>query len=288
MPLNYDALMRTAIEPVRQTYTRKDSILYALGLGVGAADPLHPGELKYVYEHGLEALPMQAVTLAFDPIWFATPAFGITYSRILHAEQWLTVHRSLLPAGTVVSEIAVDEIYDKGAARGAILYMTRRLRDATDGELIATMRHAMFLRADGGFGGKRAGGESLRSVPVERPPDHRIELRGSPGQALIYRLSGDSNPLHIDPDVARKAGFQRPILHGLAAYGMVGRELIRNICGDDPSRLRRLDVRFTNPVFPGEKLLLEVWQAAPGDAAFRLIASDRDALVEDCGRFEYT
>lgn len=287
MPLNYDALTRTAIEPTRQTYTRKDSILYALGLGVGSARPLDPGELKYVFEKELVTLPTQAMVLGFDPIWFATPGLGITYSRILHAEQWLTVHRPLPPEGTVVSEVAVDEIYDKGADRGAVLHMTRRLREGSDGNLIATMVHVMYLRADGGFGGKNAGGARLRPVPDGRAADHRFELPVSLNQALIYRLSGDSNPLHVDPDAARRAGFDRPILHGLAAYGMVGRELIRRLCDDDPARMRRLDVRFTNPAFPGERLQLEVWSMGPGDAAFRLLAADRGMVVEDCGRFEY-
>jgi len=287
MPLNYDALTRTVIEPVRQAYTRKDSILYALGLGVGAADPLDPGELKFVYERDLVTLPTQATVLGFDPIWFARPAFGITYSRILHAEQSLAVHRPLPPEGTVESEVTVDEVYDKGADRGAILHMTRLLREAMSGELIATMGHTMFLRADGGFGGRSSGGSRLRTVPSDRAADRRFDVRVGLGQALIYRLSGDSNPLHIDPTIARKAGFERPILHGLAAYGMVGRELIRHLCDDDPTRMRRLDVRFTNPAYPGERLRIEVWDIAPGDVAFRLLAEDRGVIVEDCGRFEY-
>jgi hydroxyacyl-ACP dehydratase HTD2-like protein with hotdog domain len=287
MPLNYDALTRTIVAPVRQTYTRKDSILYALGLGVGAADPMDPGELKFVFERDLVALPTQVTVLGFDPIWFATPAFGITYSRILHAEQSLTVHRPLPPEGTVESEVRVDDVYDKGVDRGAILQMTRLLRDAASGELIATMGHAMFLRADGGFGGKSSGGARLRTVPADRPVDRCFNIQVGLNQALIYRLSGDSNPLHADPAMARKAGFGRPILHGLAAYGMVGRALIRHLCDDDPARMRRLDVRFTNPAYPGERLQIETWDVGPGDVAFRLVSADRGVVVEDCGRFEY-
>lgn len=287
MALNYDALKSTVIEPVRQTYTRKDSILYALGVGVGSANPWDPAELQYVYERGLVALPTQATVLGFDPIWFARPKFGITYSRVLHAGQSLTIHRPLPPEGTVVSHARVDEIYDKGTGRGALLYMTRELREAGSGVLLATMGHVLFLGADGGFGGRRTGGIPLRAVPDERAADQRFDLPVSLGQALIYRLSGDSNPLHIDPEVARASGFDRPILHGLAAYGMAGRELIRRLCDNESARMQRLDVRFSNPAYPGERLQLEVWNIAHGDAAFRLIATDRAAIVEDCGRFEY-
>jgi acyl dehydratase len=287
MPLNYDVLKNTSVTPVRQAYTRKDTMLYALGLGVGAADPLDEGELKFVYERNLVTLPTQATVLGFDPIWFATPQFGITYSRILHAEQSLTVHRPLPPEGTVESEVTVDEVYDKGADRGAILYMTRVLRDATRGELIATMGHTMFLRADGGFGGRSSGAPRLEPVPAGRDADHRFDVHTHLNQALIYRLSGDSNPLHSDPAVARKAGFDRPILHGLAAYGMVGRALIRHLCDNDPARMRRLDVRFTNPAFPGEKLYIEAWNVAPGTVEFRLVSAHRGVVVEDCGKFEH-
>jgi acyl dehydratase len=124
-------------------------------------------------------------------------------------------------------------------------------------------------------------------VPADRPPDLTASLPVSLGQALIYRLAGDYNPLHINPEIARIAGFDRPILHGLASYGMVGRALIKVLCGDDPAKLRRLDLRFTSPVFPGEPLQVEIWKIAPGDAAFRLVATQRKVVVEDFGRFEY-
>jgi acyl dehydratase len=144
-----------------------------------------------------------------------------------------------------------------------------------------------FLRADGGFGGKSEGQPKPRAVPGDRAPDRKASLQPSLNQALIYRLSGDYNPLHIDPEIAGVAGFDRPILHGLCSYGMVGRALIKELCGDDPSRLRRLDLRFTSPVFPGEPLHVDIWQQGRGDASFRVVASDRNVVVEDFGRFEY-
>ncbi|HKU17268.1 MAG TPA: MaoC/PaaZ C-terminal domain-containing protein [Steroidobacteraceae bacterium] len=287
MPLNYEKLMSMKLEPTRQTYARRDTMLYALGVGVGALDPCDPQELKYVYEKLLVALPTLAVTLAAGAMRLADPSFGINYRMLLHAEQSLLMHKPLPVEGTVVSEATIDEIYDKGAARGAIMYMTRRLYEASSGDLLVTMGNVAFLRADGGFGGKSEGAPKPRPIPADRGPDLQAKLPVTVNQALIYRLAGDYNPLHIDPEVARSAGFERPILHGLGAYGMVGRALIKTLCGDDPGRLRRLDVRFTNPVYPGEPLRVEIWQVGAGDAAFRLVAADRNLVVQDFGRIEY-
>jgi acyl dehydratase len=287
MPLNYHNLMSIEFEPARQTYTRRDTILYALGLGVGATDPVDAGELKYVYEKQLVALPMQAVVLAANAMKLSEPQFGINYRMLLHAEQSLTLHKPLPVEGTVISESGIDEVYDKGAAKGAMLCMTRKLYDAASRDLLVTMGTVLFLRGDGGFGGRSDGPPKPRAVPADRPPDLTASLTGSLNQALIYRLSGDYNPLHIDPEVASSAGFDRPILHGLCAYGMVGRALIKVLCGDDPARLRRLDLRFTSPVYPGEPLRLEIWRLGAGDASFRLVASERGVIVEDFGRFEY-
>lgn len=287
MPLNYEKLMSTKFERTTHQYTKKDTILYALGLGVGSVDPTDWNELKYVYEKGLVALPTLAVTLAAGAMRLADPEFGVNYRLLLHAEQSLLMHKPLPVEGTVYSDTTIDEIYDKGAAKGAIMYMTRKLYDASNDELLVTMGAVSFLRGDGGFGGKSDGQPKPRPVPSERAPDVRLTLPPTLSQALIYRLAGDYNPLHIDPEVARGAGFDRPILHGLCAYGMAGRALIKGLCGDDPTKLRRLDVRFTSPVFPGEPLRADVWKLGAGDAAFRLMASERNAVVVDFGRFEY-
>lgn len=287
MPLDYDRLMRLPIEPVTETYTKRDTILYALGLGVGAADPFDRTELKYVYEKDLVVLPMQAVVLGASAMRLSDPKFGVNYTMLLHGEQSLQVHKTLSPAGTIVSEGRIDEIYDKGAAKGAVLYFTRKLFDKATGDLLVTLGSVVFLRGDGGFGGKSDGAPKLRAVPADRPADLQVPIHTSLNQALIYRLSGDFNPLHIDPEVAGQAGFDRPILHGLAAYGMVGRALIKALCNDEPQRMRRLDVRFTSPVFPGEPLHVEVWNVGAGDAAFKLVATRRGTVVEDFGRFQY-
>jgi acyl dehydratase len=288
MGLDYEKLMRTQFEPTRQTYTRKDTMLYALGLGVAAQDPVDLNELKYVYERDLVALPTLAVTLAAGAMRLADPSFGINYRMLLHAEQKLALHKPLPVEGTVVSHTKLDEIYDKGATKGAIMYMTRTLHDEASGDLLVTMGTVSFLRADGGFGGKSEGAPKPRAVPADRAPDVKTSLPVFLNQALIYRLAGDYNPLHSDPEIARSAGFERPILHGLCAYGMVGRALVKVLAQDDPQRLKRLDLRFTSPVYPGEPLELEIWRMAPGDVAFRLVATHRRVVVEDFGRFEYT
>jgi acyl dehydratase len=287
MAIDYATLKGMKFEPLRHTYTRRDTMLYALGLGVGANNPVDAGELKYVYEKSLVALPMQAVTLAAGAMLLAQPELGINYQMLLHAEQSLLVHKTLPVEGSVTSEISIDEIYDKGANKGAILYMTRKLIDSESGDLLVTLGTVAFLRGDGGFGGKSEGAPKPRPVPADRPADVRVSLPAMLNQALIYRLSGDYNPLHIDPEVAAVAKFDRPILHGLCHYGMAGRALIKALCGDDPSHLRRLDARFTNPVFPGEPLHMEIWNIGAGDASFRVVATDRKAIVQDFGRCEY-
>lgn len=287
MPIEYAKLKSMRFDPVRHTYTRRDTMLYALGLGVAASHPTDSSELKYVYEKPLVALPTQAVTLAAIPMLLAKPEFGINYTMLLHAAQTLQVHKPLPTEATVIGETGIEEIYDKGASKGAILYMTRKLFEASSGDLLSTLGIVSFLRGDGGFGGKSEGAPQPRPVPAERAPDHSLALRSLPNQALLYRLSGDYNPLHSDPQVAAAAGFQRPILHGLCHYGMAGRALVKVLCGDDPARLQRLDARFTSPVYPGEPLRVEIWNIAVGDASFRVVASERHVIVQDFGRCEY-
>src|SRR5689334_5527527 len=176
MAIDYDKLKNMKIEPVRHTYTRRDTMLYALGLGVGASNPIDAGDLKYVYEKSLVALPMQAVTLAAGAMLLAQPEFGINYRMLLHAEQSLLLHKPLPVEGTVMSEISIDEIYDKGAEKGAILYMTRKLFDTASGDLLVTLGIVSFLRGDGGFGGKSEGAPKPRAVPADRPADMTMEL----------------------------------------------------------------------------------------------------------------
>lgn len=277
-----ERLLNWPLPPVVHTYTERDSALYALGLGLVRTNPAPAAALRHVYEAGeggLVALPTMASVLATGPFWMQDPATGIDWQRVLHAEQRLQIHRPLPAAATVVGEHRVDAIFDKGADKGALMLLSRRLYDQRSGELLATVGSTAFLRGNGGFSGMGGGGEAApapQPVPTDRPPDHEVAHEIRPEQALLYRLSGDLNPLHADPAVARAAGFTQPILHGLCSYGIAGLALTSTVCGHDATRLKRLDLRFANPVFPGETLLTEIWLTGPGRAALRVRVPARD------------
>jgi len=265
MPLDYARLMALPPMEAHREFTWKDTILYALGVGAGSEAPTDPGELQFVYEEGLKALPTMAVILAAPGLWQADPQYGITWRQMLHADQSLVVHRPLPVQGRVRGVSSIDGIYDKGAAKGALMYETRRIYCEVSGELLATSRQGIFLRADGGFGGNSEGAPAAHATP-ERAPDLTLEAGTRPDQALLYRLSGDYNPLHISPKMAALAGFKAPILHGLATYGVAGRLFVKHLCGNEPARLKRLDLRFSSPVYPGETLTFDIWREAAGVA----------------------
>ena len=227
-----------------------------------------------------------AVVLGTGPAWMTDPQWGIDYTRVVHGEQMLTVHRPLPPSGAIVATESIEEIYDKGAGKGAVMYLRRRLHD-TQGELLIELRSAGFMRGNGGFGGKASGAPTPQAVPVERKPDAAIEMSIAPDQASLYRLCGDLNPLHIDPGVAQAAGFDRPILHGLCTYGIAGRALIALFCAHDAQRVKRLDVRFSKPVYPGETLRTEAWRLDGHSVAFRCTVPARGVTVIDNGRFDF-
>ena len=236
---------------ILHTYTRRDTMLYALGIGA-AQDPDCLADLRYVYEEDLQALPTMAVVLAYPGFWQREPEYGIDWMKLLQAEQSVEINEPLPVEGTVRGELNIDSIIDKGADKGALLYSTRRIFDQASGRLLASVRQVSLLRGDGGRGGSEGVPPRPHAVP-DGEPAMRCSMTTRPEQALIYRLSGDYNPLHADPSVAREAGLLRPILHGLCSFGIAGRGLVRLLCGDQPARLRRIDCRFTAPVLPGER-----------------------------------
>ena len=286
MPLDYEKLMQTSFQSVRQSYGERDTILYALGVGAGQDPSSDPSELRFVFEQGLQALPTMAVVLGYSGFWQKEPQYGLTWQKILHAEQSVQWHRPVPPAATVRGEMEIEAIYDKGAEKGALLYSRRRIFDEQTGVHLATVRQGSFLRADGGFGGTGADAPRPAQIP-DRTPDAVITLKTRPEQATLYRLSGDYNPLHIDPAVAKAGGFDRPILHGLCTFGFAGRALLKALCDDEPAWLRRLDARFSSPVFPGETLRTEIWLSGAGSAHYRTIAEERSRTVIDNGYAEY-
>lgn len=279
MALNYDRLLEADIPEKRQVYGERDTILYALGVGLGR-DPLDERELAFVYERDLKALPTYASTLAW--MRFAEVDLGYTYTKLVHGEQRMVIHQPIPPSGEVVSRLRVKDVVDRGADKGAIIYFERTLHAEATGELISTMILTLFARADGGFGGPER--PILPSHPVpERKPDSVCELTTSPRAALIYRLNGDMNPLHVDPAAARAAGFERPILHGLATYGVIGHAVLKSLCDYDAERLVELDGRFSSPVYPGDTVITELW--VDGDTvSLRAKSKESGATVFNNGR----
>lgn len=272
-----DLIRAYRAEPVTQNYGVKDAILYALGVGAGNDDQ----DLEYVYEKLLKPLPTFAVVLAREAFWLNEPRFGIDVSKLLHGEQSLEIHAPLPASGVVRGQLEVEALHDKGEGRGALLVMKRSISDAESGAPLATVRITSFLRANGGFGGNSDGAAVPHRLP-ERAPDLSVALPTSPDQALIYRLSGDYNPIHIDREVAAKAGFPGPILHGLCTYGIACRAVLRGVCGDDPTSLRRFDARFSSPVYPGDEIVTDIWR--DGDvASFRSRVPARDVIVLNNG-----
>lgn len=286
VPLNYDKVKNWPFQDITQQYSHRDTILYALGIGAANVDSLPAEDLKYVYERDLVALPTMAVTIASTGLWVKHPDTGITVTKLLHGEQFLTIHKPFAAQGTLIGRDQVGEVYDKGADKGAIILVSRHLREKETGEPVATVGQSIFLRADGGFGGKAEGQPKPHALP-DRAPDASIDFITRPEQAAIYRLSGDVNPLHIDPKIATAAGFGKPILHGLCCYGFAGRAVVKLLCGNDPARLKKLNVRFASPVYPGETLRTEIWNEGSGRAAFRVRVVERDQVVINNGYAEF-
>lgn len=216
----------------------------------------------------------------------ADPRTGIDWKKLLHGEQRLRLHKPLAAEGEVVSQMTVEGLYDRGKDKGAVLLLKRELREAATNELLATAGMTAMLMGDGGFGGSAEGLPKAHRVP-ERVPDVSVRMPTRADQALIYRLSGDYNPLHIDPEVALHAGFERPILHGLCSYAIAGRAILREFCKNEPARLKQLDVRFSSPVYPGETLTVDIWHEGGGQAAFRGRIAERGitALNNGLARF---
>jgi len=283
MPIDYEKLLNWQIPPVETTYTKRDTMLYALGVGLGA-DPLDIQQLKFVYEEGLQALPSMAITLGYPGPWFGHPDTGITKSHTVHGEQIFVIHKPLPVEGTVVGSNKVLSVIDKGEGRGAVMYSECTVRNKTDGELLATWTSSLFCRADGGFGGPAGPGMPLHPIP-DTAPDAVCDLPTLPQAALIYRLSGDYNPLHADPAYAAKAGFKAPILHGRCTFGVACHALIKTLCGYDPARLQNMQGRFSSPVYPGEIIRTEIWRAG-NVVSFRATVPSRGVTVINNGRAE--
>jgi acyl dehydratase len=278
--MNRDRLLSRVFPEIRAPYNRRDTMLYALGVGA-AQDPLDARDLRFVFEKNLQALPSMSCVLAHPGAWVTEPELEIQWVKLLHAEQSFDLVRPLPADGEVIGNYRITGILDKGPETGALLYLEKSLT-LPDGSAIGTVGSTYFLRGDGGGG--NWGEKGVEPVPVpETAPSGSIDLQTLPIAALIYRLSGDYNPLHADPEVARKAGFDKPILHGLCTYGVACQSLVRALCNHDATRLRGMRARFTKPVYPGETIRTEWWTGADGTHRFRCLSVERNVVVLDRG-----
>jgi acyl dehydratase len=280
MPIQPDRLIGYRLPEIAQRYTARDAILYALGVGLGH-DPCAQEDLTFLFEDRLEVLPTFGVTLASPGMWIKAPEFGVDFVKLVHAEQAASFHAPLPPEADVVGSARVVSLTDRGEGRGAVLTLEREIRDARSGRAYCTLLHTLLLRGDGGFGGPPT--PSAPSIVPARAPD--LSGRGATDSraALLYRLSGDRNPLHADPDFARRAGFDRPILHGLASYALAGVTVAR-ACGFSPTRITALRCRFSGIVFPGDVLDFRIWRDE-GEATFQVFVGERKVL--DQGRVAF-
>lgn len=278
--MNLDVLQTYEIGSRDHDFKPSDAILYALGLGYGS-DPLDEGQLQFVFEGGLKAVPSICNTIAHPGFWIDRPELGIDFVKVLHAEQSFVIHSTIPPEGRMRGDYAVVSIEDKGADKGAMLRMEKKLSDRDTGELFATVTQTLFMRGDGGQGGFGEVPTPAPAVP-DRAPELVSEIATLPQSALIYRLSGDLNPLHASPSIARKAGFDRPILQGLCTMGIAARAVLECVCDQQPDRLKSMSVRFSRPVYPGETIRTEMYRDG-SSVSFRCRSVERDLVVLDRG-----
>jgi acyl dehydratase len=286
MPINYEQMMQSKMEGLEASYTDREVMLYALGIGF-QRDPMDEAELKFSYEKDLVVVPTFATVIPTGrPRAGATagsnPMSGINYLMVVHGEQRVQIHKPLPPVAEVISDTRVLGVWDKGKDKGAIIVNERVIREKNTGDKLATLVGTTFARGDGGFGGPKDGAPEPHQLPTRKPDVvHECDTRAD--QAFIYALSGDRNPLHRDPKIAKMAGFPKPILHGLCSYGTACRAVISTICKYDPTKITGFDVRFSSPVFPGETIVTEMW--VDGNVvSYRSRLKERDVVVLNNGR----
>lgn len=270
--MKYPEILAISPAPAEFVYDADDTILYALGLGAGA----RPDELQFVYEKNLQAFPTFAVIMGGASGDFIKLG-GIDFTRIVHGEQRLTIHKPLPPAGRMLARSRLLGVVDKGKEKGALVMVESTASDAGSGALHSTTVSTLFCRGDGGFGGPADGDLPLHAMP-ERAHDVELTIQTFPQQAALYRLNGDKNPLHIDPEMATSVGFPGPILHGLCSYGIACRAIMQECCDNDPARIARFDVRFSSPVYPGEAITTRIWRDG-NQISFECLIAERGVTV---------
>lgn len=281
MPIYYPDILEQGTKPRTFSYGDKDVMLYALGVGM-SRDPMNETELAFTYERNLKVIPTAATVLAgrgqAEPLP-TKPGHRPSqpnYLMLVHGEQKVELHRPLPTSGTFTTESRTVGAYDKGKDKGAVLVSETIWRDEA-GEKVATLTGSSFCRADGGFGGPSEGQPEPHPIP-QRPADLSVDIETREDQALLYRLNGDRNPLHSDPESARKSGFPRPILHGLCTYGITCRAVLQAITGYDPDQILSHQARFSAPVFPGDTITVDLWRDGR-EISFEARVKARNATV---------
>ena len=259
MPIKYDELMALKNLDQKFAYSDREVMLYAYGIGMGA-DPVEERELAFVNEASATPRPLKVVpTFASVAAWGATPGeMNLNRVMVVDGERDITFHRPLAAAANLLVDSRVLAVFDKGKDKGAVIRHQTVLKNE-NGEQLATLVASRFARGDGGFGGPSEGQPEPHQVPA-RAPDRSIEISTRPDQALVYRLCGDRNPLHSDPEFARSAGFPRPILHGMCTFGITCRGILQTYADYDPSAFKQHAARFSAPVYPGETVTLDMWK----------------------------
>lgn len=280
MPINPDAVGSKG-EPAEKAWTSKDSLLYALGVGCGTQD------LQFTTENtsGVDqrALPTMAVVLGMGGGGGMAKIGTFNPAMLVHGEQGIELLDELPVAGKVSTVSEITGIWDKG--KGAVIQTTAESTDVATGKPLFRTTSSIFIRGEGGWGGERGPSGPAEPVP-STAADEKVTYATREDQALIYRLSGDRNPLHSDPKFAEMGGFPKPILHGLCTYGFTGRALLASLCDNDPARFKAMAGRFSSPVFPGEALTVEIWRTGDGTASFHTLGED-GRVVLDAGRATY-
>lgn len=289
MAINYKHLMALTIPEVRQRYTHRDTLLYALSLGMGM-DSVDQRLLPFVYEANQQCVPTFGTTLGHPGFWLKEMDTGVDWVKVVHAQHQLIIHQPLPVAAEIIGQQQIMDVIDRGEGRGAMILWQRRIIDAVSGEKLCTINQTMLARGDGGFGGEP---KTMAAVPVipERAADITVSCVTSAQMALLYRLNGDWNPLHADPNVAKKAGFERPILHGLATWGLAAKAVLEHVCDYDSQAIKSVFGRFTAPVYPGETFTISLWvenkQDQPGrNVFFTVEAVERGVLAINNGLVE--
>lgn len=279
--MNLDKVLAFNIPTKEQGYTHRDAMLYALGVGLGA-NPLDPQQLRFLLEDQLEVLPTFSLVLAHPGFWINDPGLGLDWVNALHTEQFMTVSRPLRSQGRVKAAYRITGVADRGSNKGATVYFEKILTDMDSGDELARITTGLLCRNDGGCGNHGDIPSPLDRAPTT-PPAESLHWPVNLSAALLYRLSGDMNPIHADPRVATRAGFEKPILHGLCTLGIAAQNLIRWNLAREGGPLRTLACRFTKPVYPGDDIVIDLWPG-PDAVQFEVRDAASAAVVIGSGR----